>query len=99
MKELYLLILHKYKIWIIMGYFSFFLMGIYIQYFMNVLSLSSILAMALSYVFCLYSWFNGPFTYVLAISENSDNGEVLRRWFVIIMSSLCHVYMMVEPLS
>lgn len=81
-----------------MGYSSFFLMGIYVQYLMNVLNLSSILAMALSYFFCLYSWFNGTFTYVLAISENSDNGEVIRRWWVIIMSSLLYLYMIVSPI-
>ena len=51
MKELYLLLLKKYKLWIIIIYIFFSLIGIYLQYVMNVLSLSSILVIILAHFF------------------------------------------------
>lgn len=74
------------------------LIGIYIQYLMNVLNFNSILAIAMSYFFCMYSWLNGTFSYVFPINESSDNGEVIRRWWVIVMSSLLFLYTIVSPI-
>jgi len=98
MKKLYLLILKKYKIWIISVYIFLTLIGIYVYYLMNLLDFSSVLVIAFSHFFCMYSWLNGIFTYVLPINENSDDGEVIRRWWVIFMSTFLYIYFIFSPI-
>lgn len=98
MKTLYLLILRKYKIWIVIGYTIVTFVGLYIQSLMSLITIDTTLGVFLSFFLCMYAWFNGTFTFVFAIEENSSHGEVIRRWLVIVLSFMLHVYMIFAPI-
>lgn len=97
MKETYLLIYTRYKFLIFLVYTLISAFGLFLQYINEVLSISSSLSIFLSTFFCLYTWFNGTFTFVFAIDVNSSTGEVYRRWCVILFSSLFYVYTLIDP--
>lgn len=96
MKELYLLLLNKYKKEIILFLSIFTLIGIGVQYYTGDLNASSILAISISYLYCLYSWLNGNFTFASPVNISSNTNDVFWRWFMIGMSFLLHIYMMYD---
>jgi len=96
-KETYLLIYTRYKLLIFTVYTLISAFGLFLQYINEVLSISSVLVIVSSTFFCLYAWFNGTFTFVFAIDVNSSTGEVYRRWWVILFSSLFYVYTLIDP--
>ena len=98
MKELYLHIFKKYKLWIILIYFIFSLAGVYFQYTFNQLNEVNLVIIFISYIFCLYVWLNGYISYALPVDEKSNMSDVFFRWVVITSATLSHLYFLVSPL-
>lgn len=98
MKDLYLLIFRGHKKAIILFFSVFTLVGIYIQYLENIFDFTSFLPIGLSYFYCLYTWFNGTFTFASPVNENSSDSDVIWRWLMITISFLLFLYAIFEPL-
>ncbi|MGY3821965.1 hypothetical protein [Acinetobacter haemolyticus] len=97
MKDLYLLILKEYKKEIVIGLLILTIIGVGIQYQMNVLTLSSVLTIFVSFFFCLYAWLNGTFTFAFPIDQRSSEGEIIRRWLMIVIGFMVHLFAIFEP--
>ena len=90
--------LKKYKKETFVIIFAFTLIGFFIQYMVNAFTWSSFSSVLMSFLFCLYAWFNGTFTAALPIDEESSNGEVIRRGVMIATGVIVHLYMIFSPL-
>lgn len=98
MKDLYLLIFRGHKKAIILFFSVSTLVGIYIQYQENIFDFASFLSIGLSYFYCLYTWFNGTFTFAAPVNENSNDSDIIWRWLMIAISFLLFLYAIFEPL-
>lgn len=97
-KELYLLILnnHKRKIYLFFSLLSLF--GIAIQFYANSLNMASLLTICLAYIYCMYVWMNGTFTFAAPLDERSNSSDVFWRWIMILISFLLLIYAVLAPI-
>lgn len=98
MKELYLLILntHKKKIYLFFSLLSLF--GIAIQFYANFLDMASLLTIFLAYIYCLYVWMNGAFTFAASLDKCSNSSDVFWRWIMILISFFLLIYAVLAPI-
>lgn len=98
MKKIYLLMLKEHKKKIILFFSLLTLLGISIQFLTNFLNLASLVTILLAYIYCLYTWMNGTFTFADPIDDNSNNSDVFWRWIMIFISFSLFFYAILAPI-
>ena len=98
MKELYLLILNKHKREIYLFFSLLSLLEIVVLFFKKLLNMASLLTIFLAYIYCLYVWMNGGFTFAEPVGEHSNSGDVFWRWVMILISFFLLIYAVLAPI-